>query len=85
MTTTLPPDLMKFVEQELATGKFETESELLIRALELYREMKTRHDALRQEVQASLESADRGEVAPFDIEEVISEVERRSALRRAAK
>lgn len=85
MTTTLPPDLKQFVQDELASGKFENESELMIRALQYYRELKSRHAALRAEVQASLAESARGESAPLDMNEIKAEVAKASAARRSAK
>jgi Arc/MetJ-type ribon-helix-helix transcriptional regulator len=71
MATIFPPDLQGFIQQELASGDFQNESELLVRALEVYRELKTRDAQLRNEVQASIAAAERGEVTPLDMSQII--------------
>ena len=70
MSVSIPAELQPFIEQELASGEFQDESELVTKALELYREMKTRHQELRTRVQHSLEQADEGQVAPLDMEAI---------------
>ena len=72
MEKTYPPELEHFIQQELAAGNFQSETELVNRALEVYRELKLRHDTLRADVERSLAEADRGEATPLDIEEVIA-------------
>ncbi|MEX2285487.1 MAG: hypothetical protein WD648_00280, partial [Planctomycetaceae bacterium] len=58
------------LRRSTAECDFASESELLIRSLEVYRELKSRHAQLRSEVQASIASAERGEVTPLDIAEL---------------
>lgn len=67
MQQTFPPQVEQFVRQELATGRYENEQDLLIRALKVYQELKTRHEALRADVQRSIDQAERGEVASLDM------------------
>ncbi len=67
-----PPELEKFVRQELASGNFLSEADLLNRALGVYCELKKRHNALRLEVETAIFEAERGEAKPLDIEEVIA-------------
>jgi putative addiction module CopG family antidote len=77
MPKTYPPDLEQFVQQELANGRYQSEDELLIDALSVFREMKQRHAALCRDVQRSIEQADRGESSPLDTEATIAEGRRR--------
>ena len=79
MANIYPPDLQQFMDQELASGEYQDESEVLIRALRVYREFKTRHESLRQDVIRSIEQAERGEVAPMDTEATKAEARRRLA------
>jgi putative addiction module CopG family antidote len=67
MSVSIPSELRPFIEQELASGKFRNETELVTAAIELYREMQSRHAELKGQVQRSLEQADRGDVAPLDM------------------
>ena len=68
MSVSIPSELQPFIERELATGKFRDEQDLVAKALTLYLELQERHEVLRTKVQRSLEQANRGEVAEFDIE-----------------
>lgn len=74
MSNTYPPDLQQIVDEELASGDFESESDLLIRALKVYRELKARHNSLRKDVETAIATADRGEVAPLDIDAIKAEL-----------
>lgn len=44
---TYPPNVQQFIEQELVSGTVRSESELITRALEVYRQLK---GELRQDV-----------------------------------
>lgn len=68
ISVTIPSQLQPFVDQELATGAFTDEADLVTKALELFREMKTRHAKLCDDVQRSLAQAERGEVASLEIQ-----------------
>jgi len=70
ISISIPAELQPFVKQELAAGRFRDESELVTAALELYREMNLRHAELRSQVKRSLDQADRGEVAPLDMDSI---------------
>lgn len=63
MTLTLPPDLERFVQDQVAHGRFPSADGVVEAALQL---MRTRHAELRDLVGVGVEQADRGEVAPFD-------------------
>ncbi len=70
INVSIPPGLQPFVEAELATGAFADESELVAKALELFRELSGKHQSLRNDVQASIEQAERGEVTPLNTERI---------------
>lgn len=74
MSSTFPPEIEQFVQQELASGQYPNEQALLTAALEVYRELKQRHHDLRGRIQLSLEQAARGEVAPLDIDAIVAEL-----------
>lgn len=74
MTISYPPELDEFVKQELARGAFGSEEELVINAVSALREMKLRHEQLRRDVQEAIEQADRGDVAPLDIDAIKAEL-----------
>lgn len=70
VTVTIPSELQPFVEQELATGAFTDEADLVAKALELFREMKARHGQLCEDVRRSVAQAEQGETAPLDIQSI---------------
>ena len=74
MTITYPPELNEFVQQEIARGAFGSEEELVINAVSALREMKLRNEQLRRDVCEAIDQADRGEVAPLDIDEIKTEL-----------
>ena len=59
MPQSLPPELQQFVEQELASGRYQTREDVICDALRLLRERKL-HE-LRKEIDAGLQQLDRGE------------------------
>ena len=79
MPKTFPPELEQFVQQELANGDYQTEEELVIDALKVFRELKRRHEQLRADVQRSIEQAERGEVHPLDTDATKAAARRRWA------
>jgi len=70
----LPPDLQDFVTGKVACGDYATENEVVREAVRLLRErdrVRESHIAeLREELRPALESLDRGEGAPLDVEEI---------------
>ena len=81
MSNTYPPDLEQFVEEELASGKYKNEAELVIDALKVLRELKSRHQQLRTEIHNAILQAERGEVILLDTEATKAEGRRRLANR----
>jgi antitoxin ParD1/3/4 len=73
MTISVSPELQSLVEQQLATGQFESTDALLRAALELLQERNRRVDELRQEILPALERLDRGEGIPLDMEAIKAE------------
>ena len=61
MIATLPPDLQQFVREEVASGHYRSEDELVLEAVRYYRESNVRLQRLREEIRTSLEQLDRGE------------------------
>jgi putative addiction module CopG family antidote len=61
MTETFPPDLQQFVQQEVASGRYRDEGELVQEAVRFYRDSNRRHQELKESIKASLEQIDRGE------------------------
>ena len=81
----LPPDLEMFVRDQIASGAFATERDVVRAGLaELRRSSETleeKREYLRSLIRPALEELDRGEGQPLDVEDVI----RRGEARLAAK
>lgn len=61
MTETFPPDLQQFVRQELASGHYGSEDELLRQAVRFYRDSGIRLKQLREDINDQLRRLDNGE------------------------
>jgi antitoxin ParD1/3/4 len=70
-------ELARLVEQQLATGKYATEDELLIEAVRLLGDRDRRLAELREKLAPALARLDRGEGKPLDVEWVKAEGRRR--------
>ena len=77
MTVSLPPELQKVVAEKVASGAYRSESEVITHAVRLLKERdeirQRRIEELRKEITIGLEQADRGEVAPLDVESIKAE------------
>jgi antitoxin ParD1/3/4 len=71
MTVSMPPDLNAFVHQAVTTGMYESEEAVIVAGLRLLQERERRLEELRAELLPALESLDRGEGKPLDIEDII--------------
>ena len=56
-----PPDLRKFVQEQISSGEFGSEEEFAVFTATLYRDLQGRHQELRQHVQQGIAEIDRGE------------------------
>jgi len=79
MMIELPADVEAFVRAEVERGTAPNEADFLAKAVELYRELKGKHESLRARVQKSVVQAERGEFAPLDTNATKTEARRRSA------
>jgi putative addiction module CopG family antidote len=57
-----PPDLAQFVQQELASGKYKSEQELVHAAIRAMRDQEINLQRFRAGLQKRLDEIDRGEV-----------------------
>lgn len=83
----LTPELDKFVEAQLASGRYQSASEVFREGLRLLQEREAERKAalaeVRKKVREGLDSAKRGEL--FDGEEVLREILGESQRRRENK
>jgi antitoxin ParD1/3/4 len=77
MNISLPPDLEQFVAQQVQSGAYLCESEVIEHGLLLLRDhhaLRQIHlEALRKEIQIGIDQADRGNVAPLDMQAILAE------------
>jgi antitoxin ParD1/3/4 len=74
MNVSLTPELESFVKQKVSTGLYNSVSEVIREALRLLEEKEVikamKLQALRGDIQQGLDSLDRGEGKPLDIESI---------------
>lgn len=61
MTTEIPSACQPFVRDAVASGKYRSEGDLILAALQLLEKHERRLDALRDDIQAGLDQLNRGE------------------------
>jgi antitoxin ParD1/3/4 len=61
MSDTIPSDLEQFVQQQVATGQYHSQDEVVVAGLRILREVKSRQAAFREQIQAGVDQLDRGE------------------------
>jgi antitoxin ParD1/3/4 len=81
MDISLPPDLEAFVHQQIEAGRYESEETVIIAALRLLQEHERKLEGLRAELRPALESLDRGEGLPLDMEDIIRRGRERLAVK----
>ena len=77
MTVTLSPELERFIERQISSGRYGSSEEVIREALRLLEERNSRESAqneVRRKIAVGLEQARRGEL--LDGEEVFAELER---------
>ncbi len=88
MNVSLTPELEKFVESRVATGRYQTASEVVREGLRLLeqqeRERELSFKNLKSKLNRAAAQAERGELVNGDevFDEVFTEIRRRSARRR---
>ncbi len=66
MTDQFSVELERLVQQELASGKYGSENELLLEAVRLLAERDRRREQLRHEIRVGRDQLDRGECTQYD-------------------
>ncbi len=86
MNVSLTPELEKFVARKVASGMYQTASEVMREGLRLLehrdRTDREKFEDLRREIQIGVDQLDRGEGAPWNGEEIKAAVRRRLAQSR---
>jgi len=82
MATAFPPELEQFIHQEVASGRYDSEEDVLCAGLRLLREREARLQALRDDILPALEQLDRGEGEPLDADAIKAKGRQRLAAER---
>jgi len=81
LTVSLPPDLEEYVTAKMQSGNYLCVSEVFVHALYLLQDEDTlrqiKLERLRKELAVGIEQADQGEVAPLDIDDIITQGRKR--------
>ena len=81
MTATLSDDMEEFANAQVQSGEYSSVTEVIRAGLHLLEDRDTlrqiKLERLRKEIAISIEAADRGEVAPLDVKEIIAENRKR--------
>jgi putative addiction module CopG family antidote len=63
-----PPDVLQFVQRSLETGEYASEDDVVVAGMRALRELKQRHQSLRDDIQAALAEIDAGHGEPWDVD-----------------
>jgi putative addiction module CopG family antidote len=69
-----PPDVLQFVQRSLETGEYASEDEVVVAGMRALREVKQRHQSLRDDIQAALAEIDAGLGEPWDVDSIKAEL-----------
>jgi antitoxin ParD1/3/4 len=69
-----PADLQPYIDELLASGRYEHVSEIILEGVYLHRDREwlrqKKFEELKKEIQIGIDQADRGEVAPLDMDAI---------------
>ena len=77
LTVQLSEEIEAFVRAEIARGAAVDEVDFLTKALDVYRDLRNKHDELHAQVQESIAQYERGETRPLDTRATQAEARRR--------
>lgn len=85
----LPPDLKQFVLDQLAAGKYQSESDVVCDAIRLMRDRELRLETLRRDIDEGVNQLDSGDFTEIDstaaLEAFFGDIESRGQQRLSAK
>ncbi len=59
-SASVPSDVAQFIEQEIASGRYRSEDELVVDAVRVLRELKQRHRRLCNDIQTGIREIEEG-------------------------
>lgn len=81
MSVTIPAKLAEFVSGIVASGRFQSEEDVVAEALRLLQDRERKLQALREDIRVGIEELNRGEGAPLDINDIMTRGRERLAQR----
>ena len=66
----LPPELGQFVEQQLASGKYRSEQELVVDAVRVLREVEAQQQEFHRDIRLGMDQLERGESNHYSLEQL---------------
>ncbi|MDP6353488.1 MAG: type II toxin-antitoxin system ParD family antitoxin [Planctomycetota bacterium] len=79
MTITVPPKLEEIIQQELASGKYDSEDQVIAEALRLLQQRECKLNALKEDIQIGIKQLDNGEGGPLDMASIKEEISKKLA------
>ena len=70
-TNSFSPELQQILQEELATGEYDSQDELLLEAVRLLADRNRRRQELRRELQIGRDQLDRGDGIELDSDEAL--------------
>ncbi len=61
-----PPELERFVEEQVAAGNYQSEQDLVVSAVRVLRDVESRQNQFREDVRVGIEQLERGDVTEYD-------------------
>jgi len=81
MTLTLTPEMEEIINQQLATGQFTTQEEVVQEALI---QLRLQHDELKVAIDKGMEDIKHGRVGPLDVAATLARVRAKQAVETGA-
>lgn len=81
MNVTIPRELEQFIRRSLTTGEYRSEDELVVDAVSTLRELKRRHQQLKDDIRHAIDQLDRGQGKPLDMKAIKAKARARLANR----
>ena len=61
-----PPELERFVEEQIAAGNYQSEQDLVVSAVRVLRDVQARQRQFQEDVRIGMEQLERGEFTDYD-------------------
>ena len=66
LVQSFPPDLERFVEEQIAAGNYPSEQDLMVSAVRVLRDLQARQREFHEDVRLGVEQLQRGEFTEYD-------------------